>query len=165
MKCPHCGEEVPYEGVKFCPNCGKSLVVKQKARTDLLLVAAMLTIISAAFSAGFGCLAFNSFASYLGLNVSLSAVSGLLIVGVLSIVAAVVGIVAGVFMLKKKNVNFSMLGIIILLVSAFGDYITLYYYGYVIYGFTEIALFCEVTTIIFSILSGILISSSKNEFD
>jgi Zn finger protein HypA/HybF involved in hydrogenase expression len=163
LKCPHCGEEVPYENVKFCPNCGKSLVVKQKAKTDLVLVAAMLTIISATFSAGLGCVGFQS---YLFLSnselASLTPIS--LLVGLLSILGAVFGIIAGLFMLQRKNVNFAMLGVILLLVSAFGDFITLWYSGYIQYGFMEIALFCEITIIIFSILSAMFLTKTKAEF-
>jgi predicted RNA-binding Zn-ribbon protein involved in translation (DUF1610 family) len=166
LKCPHCGEEVPYENVKFCPNCGKSLVVKQKIRTDLVLVAAMLTIISAAFSAGLGYLAFDRYISYAfaAESYTFAALAGFLVVGVFSIVGAVFGIIAGLFMLQRKNVNFSMLGVILLLVSAFADYITLCFYGYIQYGFSEIALFCEITILIFSILSAMFLTKSKAEF-
>jgi ABC-type multidrug transport system permease subunit len=165
LKCPHCGEEIPYEDVKFCPKCGKSLEVKQKS-TDLVLAAAMLTIISAAFSAGLGYLAFDRYATFV-FDYSFSIVFGFLIVGLLSTVFSAFGILAGVFMLKKKYVNVSMLGVILLLFSAFGNYITLYYYRLQYsqqYGFVEIAMFCEITIIIFSILSGIFISTSKAEF-
>jgi uncharacterized membrane protein len=166
LKCPHCGEEVPYENVKFCPNCGKSLVVKQKIGTDLVLVAAMLTIISAAFSAGLGCLALEryllwSYTEYVHLT------PGFLVVGLLSILGTVFGIIAGLFMLQRKNVNFSMLGVILLLISAFGNFITLYIYRFQYseqYVFMEIALFCEIVILIFSILSAMFLTKSKAEF-
>ena len=164
MKCPHCGEEVPIEDVSFCPKCGKPLDLEQKP-TELVLAAALLTIISAAFSAGLGYLAFDRYLLWIPYPQYANQIPGFLVVGILSIVAAVFGIVAGRFMLKRKNVNFSMLGVIVLLISAFGDYITIYYYGYVQqFGFSEIALFCEITIIIFSILSGIFIAASKAEF-
>jgi hypothetical protein len=169
LKCPHCGKEVPYENVKFCPNCGKSLVVKKKIGTDLVLAAAMLTIISAAFSAGLGYLAFDRYIvfAFAAESPSFSALLGFFIVGLLSIVVTVVGIVAGMFMLKRKNVNFSMLGIILLLVSAFGNYITLYFYRFQYseqYGFMEIAMFCEIVILIFTMLSGMFLTKSKAEF-
>lgn len=163
MKCPHCGEEVPIEDVSFCPKCGKPLDLEQKP-TELVLAAALLTIISAAFSAGLGYLAFDRCISFLTLDYTFSAVLGFFIVGILSTIGSAFAIIAGIYMLKRKHVNFSMLGVLILLVSAFGNYIILYYYGYVQYGFTEIALFCEITILIFSILSGIFITSSKAEF-
>jgi hypothetical protein len=165
LKCPHCGEEIP-EDVKFCPNCGKSLEVKEKGSTDLVLAAAMLTIISAAFSAGLGYLAFDRYISFV-FDYSFSIVLGFLTVGILSIVASAFGIIAGIFMLNKKYVNVSMLGVILLLVSAFGNYITLYYYRLQYsqqYGFMEIALFCEITVLIFSILSAMFVAVSKSEF-
>lgn len=166
MKCPHCGEEVPYENVKFCPNCGKSLVVKQKIGTDLVLVAAILTIISAAFSAGLGYIAFDRYLVYAfaAEAYSFAAIAGFLVVGILGIVGAVFGIIAGRFMLKRENVNFSMLGVILLLVSSFGNYITLSFYGYVQYGFMEVAMFCEITILVFSILSAMFLTKTKAEF-
>lgn len=169
MKCPHCGEEVPYENVKFCPNCGKSLVVKKKTgKTDLVLVTAMLTIMSAAFSAGLGYIAFDRYIVFAFSGSSeLGAIAGFLIVGILSIVGAVVGIIAGMFILEKKNVNLSMLGVILLLVSAFGNYVTLYCYKAQYsqqYGFMEIAMFCEITIFIFAILSALYLTKTKAEF-
>ncbi|GEM_PF-6457921 len=165
MKCPHCGEEIP-EDVKFCPNCGKSVEVKQQKSTDLVLAAAMLTIISAAFSASLGYLAFDRYITFV-FDYSFSIVLGFLTVGILSIAASAFAIIAGIFMLKKKYVNVSMLGAIVLLVSAFGNYITLHYYRLQYsqqYGFMEIALFCEITILIFAILSGMFITTSKSEF-
>ena len=163
LKCPHCGKEIVDEDVSFCPKCGKSLEVKQR-RTELVFAAAMLTIISSAFSAGLAYLAFDRYLLWIPYTEYANLIPGFLIVGILSIVASVLGIVASIFMLKRKNVNFSMLGVIFLLISAFGNYITLYYYGYIQYGFTEIALFCEITIFIFSILSGVFVTSSKAEF-
>lgn len=164
LNCPHCGEEVPYEDVRFCPKCGKSLDLQQK-RTDLVLAAAMLTIISAAFSAGLGYLAFDRYIGFFGYNFSV--VLGFLIVAVISTVVSAFAIAGGIFMLKRKHINFSMLGTILLLVSAVGNYITLQYYRrqYSLqYGFMEIALFSAILILIFSILSGIFITASKAEF-
>ena len=166
LKCPHCGEEVPSEDARFCLKCGKSLVVKQKIRTDLVLAAAMLTIISAAFSAGLGGLGFERYLVWSTTEYA-SLTLGFLVVGLLSILGTVFGIVAGIFMLERKNVNFSMLGIILLLISAFGNFITLYIYRFQYseqYAFMEIALFCEIVILIFSILSGFFITTSKTEF-
>ncbi|MCZ2807835.1 MAG: zinc ribbon domain-containing protein [Candidatus Bathyarchaeota archaeon] len=169
MNCPNCGKEILYEDATFCPKCGESLAPEdeiQQKRTDLVLAAAMLTIISAAFSAGLGYLAFDRYVSFFGYSFSL--VLGFLIVGVLSTVVSAFGIAGGIFMLKRKYVNFSMLGVILLLVSAFGDYITLQYYRrqYSLqYGFMEIALFSAILIIIFSILSGIFVAKSKAEFN
>ena len=164
LNCPHCGEEVPYEDVRFCPKCGKSLDLQQK-RTDLVLAAAMLTIISAAFSAGLGYLAFDRYIGFFGYNFSV--VLGFLIVAVISTVVSAFAIAGGIFMLKRKHINFSMLGTILLLVSAVGNYITLQYYRLQYsqqYGFMEIALFSVILVLIFSILSGIFVTASKAEF-
>jgi len=165
LNCPHCGEEVPYENVRFCPKCGKSIDLQQK-RTDLVLAAAMLTIISAAFSAGLGYLAFDRYISFV-FDYSFSIVLGFLLVAVISTVVSAFAIAGGIFMLKRKHINFSMLGTILLLVSAVGNYITLQYYRLQYsqqYGFMEIALFSAILILIFSILSGIFVTASKAEF-
>jgi len=113
-----------------------------------------------------GYLAFDRYATFV-FDYSFSIVLGFLLVGILSIVVSAFAIVAGIFMLKRKYVNVSMLGVILLLISAFGNYITLHYYRLQYsqqYGFMEIALFCEITILIFSILSGMFIAASKSEF-
>ena len=166
MKCPHCGEDVPYENVKFCPNCGKTLVVKQKTgTTDLILVTAILTIMSAAFCAGLGCVGIERYLFWTSngyVDLTIGFVGG----GILSIVGAVFGILAGRFMLKRENVNFAMLGIILLLVSVFGDFIlfNIFLYGYAQYGFAEISIFTEIVIFIFTILSALFLTKTKAEF-
>jgi hypothetical protein len=167
LKCPHCGEEVPSEDASFCLKCGKKLEVKEKSgSTDLILVSALLTIISAAFSAGLGYLGVDRYLAYAfaAEAYSFAAIAGFLVVGILSIVGAVFGILAGRFMLKRENANLSMLGVILLLVSAFGNYITLAFYGYVQYGFNEVAMFTEIVVFIFSILSALFLTKTKAEF-
>jgi len=163
LNCPTCGKEIIDEDASFCPKCGESLELmnetKQK-RTDLVLVAAILSIIAAAFSAGLGYISvyqYVTLVSYYGSSILL----GFLILGILGIVASAFGLAGGMFMLKRKRFKVSMLGVILLLVSVVGNYITLQHYQY---GFTEIILLSQISIIIFSILSGVLIFTSKTEF-
>ena len=62
MNCPYCDSELEYEDATFCPKCEKSFeseneniseIVSDK-KTDLLLVAGLLAIISATFIASLG---------------------------------------------------------------------------------------------------------------
>jgi len=163
LNCPNCGKEILDEDASFCPKCGESLEpideTKQK-RTDLVLAAAILSIIAAAFSAGLGYISvyqYVTLVSYYGSSILL----GFLILGILGIVASAFGLAGGMFMLKRKRFKVSMLGVILLLVSVVGNYITLQHYQY---GFTEIILLSQISIIIFSILSGVLIFTSKTEF-
>ena len=163
MNCPNCGKEILDEDASFCPKCGESLEpideTKQK-RTDLVLAAAILSIIAATFSAGLGYISvyqYVTLVSYYGSSILL----GFLILGILGIVASAFGLAGGMFMLKRKRFKVSMLGVILLLVSVVGNYITLQHYQY---GFTEIILLSQISIIIFSILSGVLIFTSKTEF-
>ena len=170
MNCPNCDKEILYEDATFCPKCGKSLTPEgeieqntldvQQKRTDLVLAAALLSIVAAAFSAGLGYITiyqYTSLVSYYGHDV----LQGFLILGAQGILVSAFAIAGGIFMLKRKYLKISMLGVILLVVSVFGTYITIQQYQY---GFTEIILLSEISILIFSILSGILLLTSKAEF-
>lgn len=173
MNCPYCGNEIIYEDATFCPKCGKSLasedelqqnsIQMQQKRTDLVLVAAMLTIISAVFIASIGYIGvyqYQALVDYYGSSMA-SEFLGFLIFGVVDILCAVVAVVGATFMLKRKRLKISILGIVLLLVSVVVNYITVIQYQY---GFSDILLFSEVSVFIFSILIGTLIFASKAEF-
>lgn len=166
MNCPYCGNEIIYEDATFCPKCGKSLEPADeipKKRTDLLLAASMLTIISAAFVASIGYIGiyqYNTLIDYYGTSRA-SEFLGFLIFAIADIIGAVLALVGGISMLKRKHFKISVLGVVFLLVSVLVNYIIIVHYNY---GFTDILLFSEVTVLIFSILSGILIFTSKAEF-
>ena len=173
MNCPNCNAEIVYEGATFCPKCGKSLEadtdipnnsieIPQK-RTDLILAGAILTIISAVFVASMGYIGayqYLALVEYYGSTMA-SEFLGFLIFGIIDIIFALLAMIGGVFILKRKRLKISILGIIFLLASVITTYmiITLYQYG-----FTDILLFSEVSIFIMSILSVALIFSSKAEF-
>jgi hypothetical protein len=173
LNCPYCGNEIIYEDATFCPKCGKSLVSEdelqqnfiqmQQKRADLVLVAAMLTIIPATFMASIGYIGvyqYQALLDYYGSSLA-SEFLGFLIFGVADILCAVFAVVGATFMLKRKRLKISILGVVLLLVSVFVTYITIIQYQY---GFTDILLFSEVSAFIFSVLSGTLILASKAEF-
>jgi len=132
----------------------------QQKRIDLVLAAGILSIIAAAFSSGLGYIAIYQYISLLSYY-GHSLLQGFLILGVFGIVASAFGLAGGIFMLKRKRIKVSVLGVILLLVSVFVSYITIQHYQY---GFTDILLFSEISILIFSILSGVLIFTSKSEF-
>lgn len=166
MNCPYCGNEIIYEDATFCPKCGKSLEPADelpKKRTDLVLVAAILAIISAAFVASIGYIGvyqYNSLIGYYGSSRA-SEFFGFLVFGITDIIGALLALVGGIYMLERKHLKISVLGVIFLLVSVLVNYIIIVHYNY---GFADILLFSEVTVLIFSILSGILVFTSKAEF-
>ncbi len=173
LNCPYCGTEIVYKDATFCPKCGKSLLSEeetyqniiqiQQKRTDLLLLTATLTIISAVFVASLGYIGiyqYQSLLDYYGSSMA-SEFLGFLIFGVVNILCSVFAGVGAIFMLKRKRLKISILGVVMLLVSVFVTYITLIQYQY---GFTDILLFSGASVFIFSILSGILIFKSKAEF-
>ena len=166
MNCPNCGKEILYEDATFCPKCGESLAPEdeiQQKRTDLVLAAAILSIISAAFIASLGYIGiyqYNTLLSYYGSSMA-SEFLGFLIFGVDGIIVSAFALAGGIFMLKRKWFIFSMLGAIFPLVSVFVTYISVQHYNY---GFTDIVLFTEISAAIFSIMSILLIFTSKAEF-
>ena len=166
MNCPNCGKEILYEDATFCPKCGESLApedeIPQK-RTDLVLAAAILSIISAAFIASLGYIGiyqYNTLLSYYGTSMA-SEFLGFLIYGVIGIIVSVFALAGVTFMLKRKSFILSMLGAIFPLVSVFVTYISIQHYNY---GFTDILLFTEISAAILSIMSILLIFTSKAEF-
>ncbi len=166
MNCPKCGKEILHENATYCPSCGASLEVKQK-RSDYVLVAAILTIVAAAFSAS---VAYNAFYQYLQLTDYYGPQSeflGFLIFGIPNVIAAAIAIVGAIFMLKRKFTVLSMLGAIIPLVSTVVTYMTIYFYmpaGAQAALFTETFFLSELSIIIFAILSTIMVFISRDEF-
>jgi ABC-type branched-subunit amino acid transport system permease subunit len=162
--CPNCGKEIADDDPVFCPKCGKSLTAEdemQQRSTDLVLAAGILSLISAAFSSGLGYIAiyqYISLLSYYGNDV----LQGFLIMGAFGIVASAFGLAGGIFMLKRKRIKLSMLGIILLVASVLFNYIIIQYYQY---GFSDILLFAEISILILSIWSGALVFTSKAEFN
>ncbi|TSA55935.1 zinc ribbon domain-containing protein, partial [bacterium] len=135
MNCPNCGEEILDEDATFCPKCGEPLEPEdemQQEGTDLVLAAGIFTIIAATFSSCLGYISiyqYVSLLSYYGHDL----LQGFLILGVFGIVASAFGLAGGVFMLKRKRIKVSMLGVILLLASVVVTYITIQHYQY---GFT-----------------------------
>ena len=103
LNCPYCDSEIVNDDVTFCPKCGKSLNpdgelnqtsmdVPQK-RTDLVLAAALLTIIAAAFTSSMGYLAIDQYTVALSdlsfyPGATASEFLGFLILGILRIVTS-----------------------------------------------------------------------------
>lgn len=172
MNCPYCGSEIVDDDATFCPKCGKSLVsedemqnsmIIQQKRGESVLVATMLTIISAIFVASTGYIGvyqYQALLDYYGSSLA-SEFLGFLIFGVVDILCAVFAVVGATFMLKRKRLKISILAVVLLVVSVFVTCITVIQYQY---GFTDNLLFSEVSVFLFSILSGILIFTSKAEF-
>jgi hypothetical protein len=166
LNCPNCGEEIPYEDATFCPKCGEPLTPEGETpqkQTDLVLAAAILTTIAAAFVASLGYIGiyqYTTLLSYYG-SAMASELFGFLLFGVDGIIVSAFALAGAIFMLKRKWFIFSMLGAIFPLVSVFVTYICLQHYNY---GFTDILLFTEISAAIFSIMSILLVFTSKAEF-
>jgi hypothetical protein len=82
--------------------------------------------------------------------------------GAFGLVASAFGLVGGIFVLKRRRIRLSMLGIFLLVVSVFVNYLIIQYYQY---GFSDILLFAEISIFILSIWSGALVFTSKAEFN
>ncbi len=173
MNCPNCGKEILDEDATFCTECGKTLETQTKS-SDLVLAAAILTIIAAAFSAGFGYIAIQQynylaviyFPYYYNLQVPPEFL-GFLIFGIPSIIASAFAIAGAIFMLKRKFIIVSMLGVILPLVSVVVTYVTIVKNDLLdsMIGFgLDAMLFAEIVIIIFAVVSAILVFKSRDEF-
>ena len=173
LNCPHCGSELVYEDATLCSKCGESLtaeedetqqeIIQTQKQTDLLLVATLLTMISGTFVASIGYLCvYQYFAliDYYGSSVA-SDVFGFLIFGAVGLIAATFALVGVFFMLKRKLFLFSLVGAIFPLASVFVTFVYIQQYNY---GFTDILIFTEVATAMFSVMSIILNFVSRNNY-
>ena len=174
MNCPYCGNELEYEDATFCPKCGVSLTAEenetqqdiietQQKQADLLPMAAILTMISATFVASIGYLGVYQYIAlidYYGSTVA-SDVLGFLFFGIGGLIAAAFALAGALFILKQKRFIFSLMGTIFPLVSVFVTFICVQQYGY---GFTDILIFAEVATTMFSVMSILLDLVSRKKF-
>ena len=175
--CPNCGKEVVDDENVVCPNCSKPIIPEhdennsnttqiQPKQPDLVFAAAILTLISAAFIASVGYLGLYQYVSlvdYFGSTTLPSDLDGFLIFGIVCLVSSVVAMASGMFMLKRNKFKFSILGLLVLIISVFVTYIFTPSYSYS-FDVRAILLFSEVTVFLFSIISGLFISSSNTEF-
>ena len=171
MNCPYCDSEIDDDSA-FCPKCGESLVVEdepqqslevvQTKQRDLLLVAAIFTVISAVFMVSTGYIVvyeYQAAVEHYGSSMA-SALLGFMIYGVVDILCGGFAVLCGVFMLQSRSLKISVLGNVLLLVSVVVTYMAMLQYQY----FGDILLFSEVSVLVFSILSGFLLFKSKDEF-
>ncbi|MCW4016052.1 MAG: zinc ribbon domain-containing protein [Candidatus Bathyarchaeota archaeon] len=169
MNCPSCDNEIVDEDANCCPKCGQSFapeeeteqnVMNNQQRTDLVLAAAILTIVGAAFSASVGYMGIYQYTYYVD-YIDFSLLAGFLILAAVGFIVSAFAITGGVFMLKRKYIKISMLGIVLLLASVVANYVIIQHYQY---GFTDITLMSEISVLIFSVLSGVFVATSKAEF-
>ena len=177
MNCPYCDNELVDEDAPFCPKCGKSLAPEgeleqisvgvPRKQTDLVLAAALLTIIAAAFIASGGSLYLDQY-NVVILNLiyyaplTASDFLGFLLIGILRIVLIVPALIGSIFMLSRKRFKISILGAVFPIVSVLLTFIIaelIYNYGY-----TGITIFLDETPLIISIVSVMLLLKSKAEF-
>jgi hypothetical protein len=140
----------------------------QTPHIDLVSVASVLTIIAAAFSVGLGYNAIYQYTQYITFYPDAQAeFLGLLIFGIPDIIASAIALAGTIFMLKRRSVIFSVLGAIIPVVSAAVTFMTIYLYmssAAQAALITETVLLAEISIIMFSIISVVLVLKSKSEF-
>lgn len=174
LNCPHCRSELESEDTTSCPKCGESFTTEEdetqqdvtevpQKRTDLLLTATILTMISATFVASLGYLGVYQYIAlidFYGSSVASSAI-GFLVFGVNGLIAAAFALAGAFLMFKRKWFVFSLVGIILPLVSVFVTLICIQQYGY---GFTDILIFAELAAAMFSVMSILLNFASRREY-
>jgi len=107
LNCPNCGREVTNQDATFCPYCAKPLRLVQK-RTGLPLAAGILAIIPS-------CLI--GFSGIAGLIAAAIIEPVLMVMALPFLALTILGLSAGIFMIKRRHLTFSILATSILLVS------------------------------------------------
>jgi len=164
LNCPNCDKELLHDDAVFCPHCGEPITPEtdvKKTETDLVLAAAISTILAAVFSAALGYIAIYQYLSLLSFY-DQALLQGFLILGAFAIVASAAGLAGGIYMLKRTRFQVTVLGFGLLLVSVVVSYVTIQSYQY---SFSEVLLFSEISVFMLSILSGALVFSSKGQFE
>jgi hypothetical protein len=169
LKCPNCGEDILDEEATFCPNCGAPLQLQQKPQgSDYVLASAILAMVAAAFCAGLGATGLYQYIYWFSISPEIPQVVGFLIYGIIDVVASAFTLSAAAFILKRRFMIFSMLGVIFPLVSAVVTFIAIYleelFYPLVQLSFAGTLLFSEVSMSMFAVLTTILLLKSRNEF-
>lgn len=118
MNCPNCGEEVRDEDALFCQYCANRLKLPKK-RSGFQIAAGVLTIIGACISISIGLLWLVAFAMYFRAYSLSSPTSYFLVMGIFNIIAFALGLMSGIFTLRRKHFALSMIGVSLVLVSGF----------------------------------------------
>ena len=176
LNCPNCGKEADDESA-FCPGCGNPVenvdgddclnsVQVKKQQSDLVFAAAILTLISATLVAGMGYIGlyqYTSLVDYFGSTFAPPDFEGFLIFGLVCIVGSMCALAGGMFMLKRNNFKFSMLGIVSLIISVIVTYAMTPTYSYS-FDVRAILMFSEVIVFMCALISGLFVSSANSEF-
>lgn len=175
LNCPNCDKEIIDENAEFCPNCGEPMKTEeeneeeqqvidtQPKRGDTIGAVAVFTIIAAVIIASLGFIGIYQYPTlmdYYGPTYASNFI-GFLIFGVIDTICGLVAIVGGIFMLKRRHLKFSLLGGVFVLAAVISTYITIVQYEY---NFADIVLFSSIAALMFSIVSIILMLTSKDEF-
>ncbi len=157
MNCPNCGEVIKDEFALFCPYCANRLSVAKK-RSGFQITAAVLTIVGACFTLSAGLFGLMPFMTVLGRPTFFGSFGYLLIMGLFDILSFHLGLVSGLFTLRRRHFWWSIIGASSVLAS----------------GFVTITLFGTVTSvvgfvfgspiIILALLGLIFVAVSRNEF-
>jgi hypothetical protein len=164
LKCAKCGKEILDEESSFCAYCGTPFDSKVKS-SDLATGAGILATIAATFSGAIGTIGIVNYQSsvpyYASLGYDTSTYIGFLFFGVFALISSVFGVAGGILALTRKRFKFSVLGILLVLASALFTFIVIERYQF---GYTDVIILSEISIVVFSLASAILVIKSKNEF-
>jgi len=175
LNCPNCDKEIIDEDAEVCPNCGESLVIEEEYEEEpqnldiqprscnIVVAVAVFTIIAAVIITslgGIGVYQYPALLNYYGDSYA-SNFMGFLIFGIVDIICGLAAIVGGVFMLKKKHLKFSIFGAVFVLAAVGSTCITMVQYEY---NFTDIVIFALMAALMLSIVSIMLVFTSRDEF-
>ena len=118
LNCPNCGEVIKDEFALFCPYCANRLNVPKK-RSGFQITAAVLTIVGACFAVSTGLFGLVIILSTFSRSFFVGAYAYFLIMVLFNIFSFALGLVSGLFTLRRRHFWWSMIGTSFVLASGF----------------------------------------------
>lgn len=124
--CPKCGKKLPTDA-KFCLNCGAPVAeLVSKAKSGIVTAAGVLAIIAACVTLIIGLLSLViSILAWPYYGEWLEFYGGYLVIGFLNLIGFVFGIAGGIQSLRRKQFNYTLTALSLLLLASFVNFTTI----------------------------------------
>jgi hypothetical protein len=153
--CPYCGSQIQEETAVYCPTCGRPLKPSLPQNTGFPIAGGILSIAVSGITIIFG---------IVGLLVAIQSpqtLSVAYLMGIVGVLAFLLGLGGGIAALKRRRFAVSLLGTCFMLISGFVNIVV---FGWMNYrGYTQ-GFFLSLPIIVLSIIAMIFIAVSYREF-
>ena len=116
MSCPNCGDQARDGYANYCSTCGNRLKLT-KNRSAFQTAAGVLIILASSMAVMLAMLFFIPFASF-GVR-AFSFYGSIFAISIFDFSAFLFGLLSGIFILRRQHFTFSLIGVCLVMVSAF----------------------------------------------